>query len=126
MSRVIARDNIQQTNETRKIEDTLFDGQIVRPSALEREGKAYNQPVYKSNQSIMAKDRIGGRGLLNSVSTSQGIFVPPMITNQAELVSRYTRPRSGLASNPRLNQERVDVGKYIMSNSQAVWSGRLY
>ena len=74
----------------------------------------------------MNKDRIAGRGLLNSVSTSQGIFVPPLISSQAELISRYTRPRSGLASNPRLNQERVDVGKYLLSNSQAVWSGRLY
>lgn len=124
--RVIARDNIQQTNETRKIEDTLFDGQTVRPSALEREAKAYNQPVYKSNQSIMTKDRISSRGLQNSVMTSQGIFVPPMIQNNQELVKMYTRPMSGLASNPKLSQQRVEIGQYIMANSQPVHSGRLY
>lgn len=124
--RVIPRDNVSQINQTKQIESTLFDGKTVKPSALEREAMAYNQPVYKSNQTIMNKDRIGNRGLSNSVSTSQAIFQPPMITSQSELISRYTRPVSGLASNSKLSEQRVKVGEYITSRSQAVYSGRLY
>jgi hypothetical protein len=124
--RIIARDPIQMMNTTKLVESTLFNGQTDRLSFYERQALAYEQPVYYSQENDMKKVGIARRGLLNSVSTSGGIWVPPMIQNNQQLVKLYTRPVSGTASNPRLNQERLAVGNYIMANAQSVHSGRLY
>ncbi len=126
MARVIARDPIQEINQTKQIEDTLFNGQTLRLSALQREALAYQSPSFTSEEGLLKKRGIGSRGLQNSYNTSQAIFVPPMITSQSELISRYTRPISGTASNPLLNQQTVVNNRKIINNLQSAYSGRLY
>ena len=127
--RIIARDPIDIIrNPSQYAVNTLGlnTASGFNPSALEREQIAYSDPVVYSEQSRLRKAGISSRGLLDQTRTSQSVFVPPMIQNNAELVQKFTRPVSGKASNPKLSQERVAIGQKLMANSQSVWSSRLY
>ena len=128
MSRLIARDNISiSKNEGQYAIQTLGlnTESGYNPSSLQWEQIAYGNQI-RSQHSNLKKAGIGNRGLLQQTRTSSAVFVPPMIQNNPELVQRYTRPVSGTSSNPRLSQQRVQIGQDIMSRSQAVFSGRLY
>ena len=128
MLRIIPRDNITLKNTSQNAVNTLglntSSGYL--PSMFEREMKARNSKISTSKQQELQVVGIGQRGLLDQTRVSQGMFIPPMIQDKEELVKMYTRGASGLASNPNLSNERVNIGTQIMSKSQPVFSGRLY
>lgn len=126
MNRVIARDPIKNVNVSMQISQTLYNGLQYFPSKLDYETEARRQSVFYSEENDLRKVGISGRGLLNSVRTSQAVFQPPMIQNNQELVQRYTRPVSGKKSNPMLSEQRVAIGTKIVNNLQSAYSGRLY
>lgn len=113
---IVTRDNI----EIIKKQDLNY-----MPSIMQREITARNEPMLYSKQSDLNQVNIPNRGLLSSVMNSQAKFTVPMINSQEELVKRFTRSQSGLASNRLLNQERVENGIKIMNNTQSV-GYRLY
>ena len=128
MSRTIARDNISiSRNDGQYAIKTLgldtTNGYNL--SMDQREQLAYNN-IDRSQHNNLKKVGIGNRGLLQQTSSTQSIFVPPIIQNNTELIKSYTRPVSGTSSNPQLSQRRVAIGQDIMNRSQAVFSGRLY
>ena len=123
---IIARDPIDNVNSSAQVEAELFDNKHYQLSRLEQEILAHKKATYTTEEKELSQKGISSRGLLNSVMTGQGIFALPMITNNTELMKKFTFPMSGTASNPNLNNKNVNIGQQIINNSQAVFSGRLY
>ena len=125
---IVIRDQIDNYNIGQYAVDTLGleTKSGLRPSKLELEMRARNMPNTSSLQGNLQRNNIGQRGLLSSVQTSQAIFTPSMINSAAELVEKFTRPPSGIKSDPLRSTKRVKAGTKILANSEAVFSGRLY
>lgn len=123
---IIARDPIDNIDTSALIREELFDNQQYQLSRLEQEILAHKKATYTTEEKELLQKGISSRGLLNSVMTGQGVFALPMIKNNDELMKRFSFPKSGTASNPNLNNENVNIGRQLINNSQAVFSGRLY
>ena len=123
---IIARDPIDNINSSAQVESELFDNTQYQLSKLEQEISAHKKATYTTEEKELAQKGISSRGLLNSVKTGQGIFSLPMIKNNTELMKMYASPISGTASNPNLNNKNVNIGRQLINNNQAIFSGRLY
>jgi hypothetical protein len=127
-NRIQIRDPIQVINTSKNAVNTL---RLNTPSGystsmLEKELIARKKPTTSSDQTLMRGLSIQNRGLNNMVRTSQAIFAPPMMKDNTEIVKMYTRGPFGDASTPNVSNQDPEIGRKIMSNSQAVFSGRLY
>jgi len=127
-NRIQIRDPIQVINTSKNAVNTLHLNTTsgYNTSMLERELIARNKKSTSSDQTMLRVLGIQNRGLNNAMRTSQAIFAPKLMTDNAEIVKMYTRGPFGDASTPNVSNQNIEIGKKIMSDSQAVFSGRLY